>query len=265
MTDSILLPRILLTNDDGFDAPGLAALAEIAAPFAQEIWIVAPQEDQSGASQKISLRAPLQATCRGQRRWAVTGTPSDCVALALDHFMKDAAPSLVLSGVNATCNVGEENNLSGTVGAALTALMLGVPAIAVSQDGPSRADIPWETTRAILPLVLKHLLAEGWKKETALCVNLPALPPEKITGLRWTRGARKNIAKVKSSRRVSPRGEEYFWLALEDEARPVLAPDSDMAALKRGEVSVTILSPDRSFETARPFFSFAEEPPDDDE
>jgi 5'-nucleotidase len=120
----------------------------------------APEEDQSGASQRISLRRALGMKKYGERSWSVKGTPSDCVALALDHLMREEPPSLVLSGINATTNVGDEINLSGTVGAAMTALMMGIPAIAISQDGPSRKEIPWDTSKAVLPLVLRRVLAE---------------------------------------------------------------------------------------------------------
>lgn len=252
--DEIILPRILLTNDDGIDAPGLAVLEEIAALFAQEVWIVAPEEDQSGASQKISLRQPLFLQKRGERRWAVRGgTPSDCVALAIGHLMGGEKPDLLLSGVNATCNIGDEVNLSGTIGAALTALMMDAPAIAISQDGKTRADVPWETTRAILPLVLKRLLEKGWRKDTAPCVNIPDLPPEKIKGIGWARQGRKNISGVNVSRRLSPRGEEYFWLSLKERASEADGRN-EKTILERGEVAVTLLQADRSLApNAKPF------------
>ncbi|HAX92010.1 MAG TPA: 5'/3'-nucleotidase SurE [Rhodospirillaceae bacterium] len=251
MQDDILLPRILLTNDDGIDAPGLAMLAKIAAPFAQEIWIVAPDEDQSGASQRISLRQPLKVTPRGERSFAVTGTPSDCVALALDHLMADARPNLVLSGINSSTNIGDEVGLSGTVGAAMTALMLGVPAIAISQQEPARGKTPWETSAHVLPSVLERLLDEGWRKETCLCVNIPDYPPDEIKGYAWARQGHKNVTRVNSSRRISPRGEEYFWLSLERKD-PVPLPTGEAAILSRGEVAITALSLDRSLEIAKP-------------
>jgi len=260
MPHDILLPRILLTNDDGFGSPGLQVLAGIAAEFTKEIWIVAPEEDQSGAAQKLSLRQAISTTRHGERSWSVKGTPSDCVALALDHLMKETPPNLVLSGINAGGNVGDENNLSGTVGAAMTALMLGIPAIAISQDGATRDAVPWDTARDILPLVLRSVLVEGWRKETALCINIPDLPPEKITGYSWARQAHKNISGIKAYRRVSPRGEEYFWLAL-NRKPPAEQPDSDYAIMARGEVAITTLGQDRSLASSKPSVSFHEETP----
>jgi len=260
MTQDLLLPRVLLTNDDGFDAPGLQVLADIAATIAQEVWIVAPEEDQSGASGRISLRDAVRVTQRGDCRWAVRGSPSDCVAMALDHLMDQNLPTLVLSGVNATSNIGDEVNMSGTIGAAMTALMMGIPAIAISQDGPSRKDIPWDTTRAILPLILRPLLEDGWRKETILSINIPNLPPEKIVGYSWGRQGRKNVFGVKANRRISPRDEEYFWLTLKEKPPEAQAND-ELAIMKRGEVAIVMLSADRSLEVNKPSRLFNEPEP----
>jgi len=117
MSSPIRLPRLLLTNDDGFDAPGLAVLADVAHELSDEVWIVAPEHDQSGTGQSLSIHSPLRCWPRGERRWAVTGTPADCVGIALSHLMGGKKPSFILSGVNAGANVGDEVSLSGTLGA----------------------------------------------------------------------------------------------------------------------------------------------------
>src|ERR1700677_481642 len=98
--------RLLLTNDDGIDAPGLAALADVAKEFAEEVWVIAPEHDESGTGQSLSLHHPLRCRPQGERRWAVAGTPADCVAIALAHFMKGKPPSMILSGINAGSNTG---------------------------------------------------------------------------------------------------------------------------------------------------------------
>ena len=258
MTSPILLPRILLTNDDGIDAPGLAVLASIAQEFAHEIWIVAPEHDQSGMGQSLSLHHPLHCTPHGERRWAVNGTPSDCVAVALGHLMEGARPSLILSGVNAGANLGDEVNLSGTAGAVFTALMLGVPAIGLSQDyNESRHETPWDTARTIAPKVLRHLLAQGWRKDTCLLVNIPDATPGDISGFSWARQSQKNVTGFTVEKRTSPRQEDYFWLSLERKA-PVAPVNGDCAILQRREVAVTALGLDRSLETNKPFVSFDE-------
>ena len=162
------LPCLLLTNDDGFDAPGLAVLTEVAKEFADEIWIVAPEHDQSGTGQSLSIHTPLRCWPRGERQYAVTGTPADCVGIALASLMGSRKPSLVLSGINAGSNVGDEVNMSGTLGAAFMALMMGIPAIAFSQDCVTRAASRWATARTMTQKMLAHFLKEGWPQETCL-------------------------------------------------------------------------------------------------
>src|ERR1700722_20117106 len=120
MSNSIRVPRLLLTNDDGIDAPGLKALIDIAHGMADEVWVIAPEHDQSGTGQSISLHQPLRGWPRGAQSWAIDGTPADCVAMAVSHFMVHARPSFILSGINAGANIGDEVNLSGTLGAAFT-------------------------------------------------------------------------------------------------------------------------------------------------
>ena len=128
---SVLEPavnRVLITNDDGIDAPGLSVLEEVAAMLAQEVWVVAPEEDQSGVSHSISLHNPLRVRRHGDRRFAVTGTPADCVFVALRQVMS-APPDLILSGINRGANLGVETVFSGTVGAAMAGLLLGLPSV----------------------------------------------------------------------------------------------------------------------------------------
>jgi 5'-nucleotidase len=240
-----LLPRILVTNDDGFDAPGLAFLAEAAKTIADEVWIVAPLQDQSGTGQSLTINAPLRNQQRGMHQWAVNGTPSDCVVLGLSHFMKGNAPSLILAGVNAGPNTGDDINFSGTVGAAFTGLMMSVPAMALSLACASRKQMRWETVRALLPDLLANFVREGWDKNTCLSVNLPDLPPEKISGLCWTHPAHKTIQSFRIERREDLREKDYFWL--HPHSNHTYADTAcDLAALQRGQISVSALTLDRS-------------------
>ena len=249
--NTIRLPRILLTNDDGIDAPGLAVLRQAAQFFSDEIWVIAPESDKSGTSQSITLCEPIYLSKRSPRDWAVRGNPADCVAVAVNHFMKENPPSLILSGVNSGANTGDENCLSGTLGAALMGLMLGVPSIAISQQCEKREDTPWATTRTVLPQLLQHFLTEGWRKETCLSVNIPICPPEEITGLSWARQAQKNIHNFKFTQQTSPRGNLYGWLTI-DRAPAVADNDSDIAILSRKKVAVTAIGLDRSVEVVKP-------------
>ncbi|HUY68130.1 MAG TPA: 5'/3'-nucleotidase SurE [Alphaproteobacteria bacterium] len=251
------LPRILLTNDDGFEAPGLAALTEIAETLSHEVWVVAPQHDESGTGQSLSLHHPLRAWPRGERRWAVGGTPGDCVALALGHFMADTKPALLLSGINAGSNLGDDVNLSGTIGAALIGLLLGVPSIAISMDCVSRDNARWDTARAIAPKVLSHFLAEGWRKDTCLSINIPDLPANEIGGFRWARPDARTLGAIHVEAREDLRAHAYYWLALHDR-EPGPKDSSDRAVLNRGEVAVTALSLDRSADVKAPAVMFDE-------
>src|SRR5215472_3880578 len=156
-----VLKRILITNDDGIEAPGLAVLERIAAELAEEVWVVAPEHDQSGVSHAVSLHHPVRISRRGERRWAVTGTPGDCAVMAISHLMQEAPPQLLLSGVNRGANLGIETVFSGTVGGAMTGMMLGVPAIALSQAWSDFDRVPWETAARLGPGIVRRLLDIG--------------------------------------------------------------------------------------------------------
>src|ERR1700727_225832 len=171
-----VLDRVMLTNDDGIDAPGMEVLEEIAAQIAHEVWVVAPEHDQSGQSHAISLHHALRISERGERRFGVSGTPGDCAAIGLCHLMKDALPQLVLSGVNRGLNLGMETVFSGTVGGAMTAMMLGCPALALSQAFANRDAVPWNTARTLGAETIRRLWAVGWGKSAVLNINFPPIP-----------------------------------------------------------------------------------------
>ncbi len=242
---SLLLRRVLLTNDDGIDSAGLAVLTEVAEKIADEVWVIAPQQDQSGMAQSISINAPLRGQRRGERKWAIGGTPSDCVVLGLSHFLKKHPPTLIFSGINGGANTGDDINLSGTLGAAFAGLMMGVPSIAVSLDCHSRKKIKWDTARDLLPKLLCRLASDGWDKAHCLSINIPDVAPEKVGKIRWTRPAYKTIPSFRIERREDLREKDYFWLYPHKDKK--LAPaDSDIAALARGDISISALTLDRA-------------------
>jgi len=253
MTVEPFLQRVLLTNDDGFDAPGLAALTDVARQIAHEVWIVAPQFDQSGMGQSFTMNSPVRCVPRGEKQWTVSGTPADCVILALSHLMADAPPTLVLSGVNAGGNTGDDCNISGTLGAAFTALMLNTPAIGISLDCESRKNLRWETSRAVLPGIITQLVQDGWSEDHCLSINLPDLPPERVGSLTWTRPAQRTISAFNIERREDLREKEYFWLHPENND-DFAANDSDIVALSKGRISVSALSLDRSANITKVLF-----------
>lgn len=244
-----MLDRVLLTNDDGIDAPGMAVLEEIAAQVAKEVWVVAPEHDQSGQSHAISLHHALRISERGNRRYGVTGTPGDCAAMGICHLMKDNLPQLVLSGVNRGLNLGLETVFSGTVGGAMTAMMLGVPAIALSQAFSDRKNVPWDTARTLGADVVRRLWSMGWGKDAVLNVNFPPVPADQAGGMTLARQGVGMIAGMNVDTRVDPRGMSYHWLNFRRGDRQQ-GPESDYSALRAGKIVVTPLRYDRTDDEA---------------
>lgn len=241
--------RVLLTNDDGIDAPGLAVLEEVAATIAHDVWVVAPEHDQSGTSHSISLHAPIRFSRRGKQRYGVSGTPGDCVVMAMRHIMASAPPTLVLSGINRGGNLGVETVFSGTVGAAMTALLLGTPAIALSQVFSEPQAVRWGTARALAPDTIRRLITAGWSTEACLNVNFPDVPPELAGPLIRTRQGAGLVKNINVIPRTDPRGLTYHWLQFHREPYQD-AVDSEAAAVARGHIAVTPLQFERTSEAA---------------
>jgi 5'-nucleotidase len=244
-----VLDRILLINDDGIEAPGLAVLEQIAAELAREVWVVAPEHDQSGVSHAVSLHHPIRATPRGPRRWAVTGTPGDCVVMGLSHLMRGSPPQLLLSGVNRGANLGIETVFSGTVGGAMTGMMLGIPSIALSQAWTNREAVRWDTAAMLGPKIVQELMDIGWSKGTCLSVNFPDLPADEAGPLTLARQGAGSVEGMEVEPRTDPRGFTYYWVSFRRGDRNQ-GPESDIAALNAGRVVVTPLRYDRTDEDA---------------
>ena len=244
----IVLDRVLLTNDDGIDAPGLALLQEVAAELAREVWVVAPEHDQSGQSHAVSLHHPIRVTKQGPLRFGVTGTPGDCAVMGVRYLMPEP-PSLILSGVNRGANLGMETVFSGTVGGAMTGMMLGIPSIALSQAFTDREGVRWETARHLAPRVVRELLAIGWSEDTCLNVNFPDRPVEDVGALTLARQGVGMIRSIDVETRTDPRGFVYHWLAFQ-RGRREQGPESDLTALSQGRIAVTPIRYDRTDEAA---------------
>jgi 5'/3'-nucleotidase len=244
-----VLDRILLTNDDGIDAPGLEVLERIAKELAREVWVVAPEHDQSGVSHAVSLHHPIRISQRGPRRWAVAGTPGDCAVMAISHLMETARPQLLLSGVNRGANLGIETVFSGTIGGAMTGMMLGVPAIALSQAWTDRAHVRWDTAASLGPGVVRRLWEIGWSDATCLSVNFPDLPAEEIGPLTLARQGAGSVQGMDVELRTDPRGLTYYWVSFRRGERDQ-GPESDIEALNSGRIVVTPLRYDRTDEEA---------------
>lgn len=229
--------RILVSNDDGINSPGLKLLAKLARTLCPDVWIVAPEQEQSGASHSLTISRPLRIRKLGARRYAVDGTPTDCVLLAVNTILRGKRPTLMLSGVNAGANLGEDVTYSGTVAAAMEATLLEVPAIAFSQHYADRHAIPWRTAEAHAATVIKRLTAMPWPRNTLVNVNFPAVPADQVKGIAATRQGRRKIGDG-VIKRADPRGRPYYWIGpLRDEAPD--RPGTDLHAITDGKVSLS--------------------------
>ncbi|MEZ5937665.1 MAG: 5'/3'-nucleotidase SurE [Hyphomonadaceae bacterium] len=244
--------RILLSNDDGVDAPGLQVLEDIARAVSDDVWVVAPREEQSGKARAVTLHAPVRVIEEGEKRFAVDGTPSDAVLLACLHIMKDNPPDLVLSGVNRGQNIAEDTSQSGTVAAAIEGMHLGVPAIAFSQARNFRRGqpIPWETARTWGPRVLKALLETGWPKKAVINVNFPDRLPDDVTGVEVTQQGFRDEAINHLDMRTDLRGNDYFWIGYSGKLSEP-PQGTDLRAVYEGRISVTPLHIDMTDHTFR--------------
>jgi 5'-nucleotidase len=245
--------RILLTNDDGINAPGLKVLEAIAADLAGEhgeVFIVAPAFEQSGVAHCISYTHPTMLAELGARRYAAEGSPADCILAGLYEVMKDGRPDLVLSGVNRGNNAAENVLYSGTVGGAMEAALQGIPAIALSQFfGPRNAglDNPFEVAEAIGAATVRRILDDGlWDTRGYRLfynVNFPPVPAEEVGQLRVTSMGWREGTNFMVDPHVSPTGRMFLWVRGGPQHTPT-APGSDVAANLEGHISVTPLRAD---------------------
>jgi 5'/3'-nucleotidase len=229
--------RILVTNDDGIGSPGIKLLEEIARDLATDVWVVAPEQEQSASSHSLTTRRPLRMSEVAAQRYAVDGTPTDCVMLAVKHLLREHRPDLVLSGVNGGGNVGEDLTYSGTVAAAMEATLLDIPAIALSQHFVDGEAIPWHTAAHFAPEVIRRLTRLPWPEHTLMNVNFPATLPEHVQGIAATTQGKRAIAD-NLTQRLDPRGKPYYWIGPVREDG-VAEPGTDLAAINEKQVSVT--------------------------
>lgn len=236
--------RILLTNDDGIHAPGLQVLEEIAARFSDDVWVCAPAEEQSGMGHALTLSAPVRLRRHGERRFSVTGTPTDAVNLALRKVLPDK-PDVILSGVNRGANLGDDVTYSGTVSAAIEGALAGVRSIALSQvltvEGRADGDHDiFAAARSWGEQVLAPLLDTPLPPRTLVNVNFPPGGPDAVRGVRPTRQGFHDYARGSVVEGRDPRGRPYYWFGLEPIEH---TPDhgSDLEAIADGWISVTPL------------------------
>lgn len=241
--------RILCTNDDGIHAPGLKVIEEIARQISDDVWVVAPELDQSGVSHSLSLNDPLRLREVSERHYAVRGTPTDCVIMGSRHIMGDQKPDLVLSGVNRGRNVAEDVVYSGTIAGALEGTILGLPSFALSQEFSieTRSKPLWDTALKYGADVIRNVMKLGVPRDTVINVNFPACIPDEVKGVVVTRQGKRNQGFLRVDGRHDGRGNPYYWIGFERLAVvDVPAEGTDLAALAGNFVSVTPLRLDRT-------------------
>lgn len=237
--------RILLTNDDGIQAEGLAVLRRIAEKLSDDVWICAPDTEQSAASRGVSLHNPVKLKKHEDKVYSVTGTPTDSVIVAMKELFDGQAPDLILSGVNRGQNLAEDVTFSGTVAGALQGMQMGVPSIALSlaRGFQGANSLPWETAEHHGPALIKSLIAKGWPQNCILSVNFPDTSVEGVKGIQITRQGHRDFQMSGVDKRAHPRGGHYFWLTY-GAAKSNPPQGTDLRAIYDGYISVTPLHTD---------------------
>jgi 5'-nucleotidase len=234
--------RILITNDDGINAPGLEACEEIARALSDDVWIVAPEYDQSGVSHSLSLNDPLRLRQIDERRFAVKGTPTDCVIMGVRHIIDGKGADLVLSGVNRGRNAAEDVLYSGTVAGAKEAAVLGIPSFALSQayTAANREAPHFETAVQHGPDIIRRVLETGIPRDVLVNVNFPDCTASEVKGIAVTSQGKRDQELLRIEARHDGRGNPYYWIAFE-RLRSPFRDGTDLSALADNRIAVTPL------------------------
>ena len=239
--------RILVTNDDGINAPGLKAAVQIANALSDDIWVVAPMEEKSGASHSLSLTQPLRLIKKGKQKYAVTGTPTDCVMFATRHMLRDDLPELVLSGVNFGQNIAEDVSYSGTVAAAKEGTLFGIPSMALSQaiSLDNRNKIRFEVGVKHGPAIIRKLFKLDWPRDTLMNINFPDIEPDARCKVRITKQGKRDARILCLEERIDPRNNSYYWYDFKRESINA-GRGTDIEAILEGDISITPLKMDHT-------------------
>ncbi len=235
--------RILLTNDDGIGAQGLAALRDIAQSLSDDVWIVAPMTNQSGVSHSLTLQVPLRVNQLEEQVFSVSGTPTDCVLMGVLELMTDKKPDLLISGVNNDQNAADDVTYSGTIAGAIEGTLLGIPSIAMSQRRPDEGlgAIDWSLARDHGPDIISKLLKKGWPEEIFFNINFPACTSSEVRGTKVTeQGQRNPNLLLRYDKRIDMQHDPYYWLFYRrDKGNP--PAQTDLGALRDNFISVSPL------------------------
>jgi len=244
--------RILLTNDDGINAEGLAVLERIAGTLSDDVWVVAPETDQSGLAHSLSLSEPLRLRKVDDRHFALRGTPTDCVIMAVREIMPEK-PDLVLSGVNSGANIADDVTYSGTVAGAMEGTLLGIRSVALSQafGWDNGRVVPWETVESRAPGILAKIVEADLPNGVFVNLNFPNCRPEEISGTSITVQGKMAHA-LGIEKRMDGRGFPYYWLKFERPQQDV-EKGTDIDALRGNRISITPMALDLTAHEAREY------------
>ena len=242
--------RILITNDDGIHAEGLDVCEKIARALSDDVWVIAPEYDQSGVAHSLTLNDPLRLRQVAERRFAVRGTPTDCVIMGARHVLNGNGPDLVLSGVNRGRNAGEDVIYSGTVAGAVEGTVIGVPSLALSQAYASRSGRPphWETSLHYAPDIIRRVVAKGIPRDVLINVNFPDCAPDEVKRIAVTAQGRRRQERLQIDQRKDGRGNPYYWIAYVRQGFVKAEEGTDLAALDERCIAITPLKLDMTDE-----------------
>jgi 5'-nucleotidase len=231
--------RILVVNDDGYFATGIRLLEKVARKLSRDVWVVAPETEQSAVSHSLTIRRPLRIRKVREQTFAIDGTPTDCVMLAVQHILKDHKPTLCLSGINGGGNLGEDVTYSGTIAAAMEATLLDVPSIAMSLHINHPHPPKWATAERHAAIVIRRLARVSWPRNTLMNVNFPDVLSTRVKGICAAAQGKHKIGDDLHENH-DPRGVPYYWIGAmrkEDAEQK----DTDIVAVRDGWISVTPL------------------------
>jgi 5'-nucleotidase len=239
--------RILVTNDDGIHAQGLKVCEDIARELSEDVWVIAPEYDQSGVSHSLSLNDPLRLREIGERHYAVKGTPTDCVIMGARHLLPEP-PDLVLSGVNRGRNAAEDVLYSGTVAGAKEACVLGIPSFALSlaHSAVNKHNPHWKTAIEHGPEIIDRVLRAGIPRDVLINVNFPDCPPGAVKGVSVSSQGKRDQQLLHIDARHDGRGNPYYWIAYARGITPTGKDGTDLAALADDRIAVTPLRLDQT-------------------
>ncbi len=242
--------RILCTNDDGIHAPGLKTLEAIARSLSDDVWVVAPETDQSGVAHSLSLNDPLRLREISNRHFAVKGTPTDCVIMGVRHILNGKLPNLVLSGVNRGSNTGEDVTYSGTIAGAMEGTILGIPSLSLSQayGSDTRLNPYWQTALHFGPDLIRKVLGAGMPRDVLVNINFPDCPPEEVKGIAVTSQGKRAQEWIRIDPRHDGRGIPYYWIAFTRGEQATASHGTDLSALADKRIAITPLRLDMTDE-----------------